>query len=192
MTKRQLHSEKPPPTKLQRVDHEHPFRLLRSMSNTFDFVFRVGEERFQAHRNVLASASPYFMNLLYNGMKESRQEEVCLPKFSPRTWRSALDFIYGEEVNLSALPTANMLELMDCADFYQMKKMERGVLKGIESSMDVTNFRERFIIAEQCENKHMQRMVEDFVDKEFIRLCELNAFVGFDLKAMENFLSSEF
>lgn len=55
-------------------------------------------------------------------MKESGQKEVYLPKVSSRTWSAALDFIYGEEVNIS---TASVLELLGCADFYQLKKMSR-------------------------------------------------------------------
>lgn len=72
MSKRQLPFEKPPPTKLQCVDDQHPFRLLRAMSNSLDVVFRVGEERFQAHCILVARASPYFKNLLNFRMKESR------------------------------------------------------------------------------------------------------------------------
>lgn len=45
-----------------------------------------------------------------------------------------------------------MLELYDCADFYQLKKMQAAVWKGINSGMDESNFYERLVAAERCGN----------------------------------------
>lgn len=117
MAKRPASTEERPPLKFQRVDKKHPFLKLRSLPSAFDIVFRVGDERLAAHRIVLVAASPYFENLLPNGMKESSQAEVKQAQFGARSWGAVLDFICGAEVNFTYAEMPEVLELLECAQY---------------------------------------------------------------------------
>lgn len=162
--------------KLQRVDDRHQFRELLSMETTSDVVFCVRDERFPANRIVVAESSPYFEKVLHNdnNIKVSPEEEVLLCKCSPRTWRVALDFIYGEQINLSTAPLINILELHECAVHYQLDNLNQAVVNGLMSSTSESNFCERLKIAEQIGNCTLKELVFEFAAKEFKRLRESN------------------
>lgn len=68
---------------------------------------------------------------------------------------------------MSAMSTTDLFELLDCADFYHMKKVKRAV-----------------VIAEKRDS-YVQELVEQYVNKEFIQLCDVNAFDEVDLKTMD-------
>lgn len=66
-----------------------------------------------------------------------------------------------------------------------------GLWKGDESSMDESNFYERLDAAERRKKDHLQGMIQLYIQNEFVRLCDSNAFGGIELKAMEKIVSSD-
>lgn len=98
-------------------------------------------------------------------MKDSRQAEVLLPKLSARIWRLVLDFIYRDEVNLSALPIHYALELYDCADYCQFGKQKGAVREGIGSSMNRHNFCECLLIAFKRKNDMVEYLVQTMSER---------------------------
>lgn len=144
----------------------------------------MGSERLPDHKSVLAAASSYFENLLFNGMKESRQE-VELAQFTPRTWCAAFEFIYGAEVDISAATIPDMFELLECAKYYQLNVLEKNMKEGIKFCADKSNFCELFMVAQRLSICQLKENVLQFVDKEFVFLCESHALDALDAKTME-------
>jgi len=81
--------------------HAGMFKVLASMWDSdelTDVTVAVGDRRFRCHRVVLACASRYFRTLFASGMRDARQEELCLEDVDPDTFARSLAFIYKGEV----------------------------------------------------------------------------------------------
>lgn len=101
----------------------------------FDIVFLVSTLRLLAHRNILASASPYFEKMLYGGMKESTQKEVVLKQCGVQTWRALFNFIHGDEIKFSASKKTELFKFLYCAKYCQLEG-----LKQLQGSLHVCTY----------------------------------------------------
>ncbi|KAL9974714.1 hypothetical protein ACROYT_G011788 [Oculina patagonica] len=91
-------------------------------------VVEDGKE-FQAHRQVLSEASPFFEKLLNSDMKESKEGVVRLEMFSESVMGKTLEFIYTGNVQI--LTEDNSQDLFIIADYLclqNLKTLACGVL----------------------------------------------------------------
>ena len=88
----------------------HATSLLRTLHQLYlscefcDVHICVDSEVFQAHRNVLSAASPYFHAMFTSGLTEQGKDYVKIEDVSAKTFRLLLRFIYTgrlSRVNLS-------------------------------------------------------------------------------------------
>lgn len=49
-----------------------------------DVTIQVGDERIQAHRNILAARSPVFAAMLSSGMTEGREKKIAIKDLDPK------------------------------------------------------------------------------------------------------------
>ncbi|TRY55038.1 hypothetical protein DNTS_020772 [Danionella cerebrum] len=86
-----------------------------------DVILRVGEERFPAHKAVLAACSEYFESVFgCQTEEESQNKELEMHTISPKVFRDILDFAYTSKivVRLECFP-----ELMTAAKFLLMRSV---------------------------------------------------------------------
>ena len=53
-------------------------------STIFFDVFQAGDQKFTAHRIVLAASIPYFHAMFTHDMMEAKQNEICMQGIEPR------------------------------------------------------------------------------------------------------------
>lgn len=75
--------------------------------------------------------------MMFNGMKESAQREVALPTFGLHAWKNTLDSIYAEDGSVSN--ASEVLDLLECAMYYQLVELEHRLLEEIVSFLDGSN-----------------------------------------------------
>jgi hypothetical protein len=97
----------------------------------FDICFNLNGKKIYASRKLLAIWSSVFKAMLYNGMKESNQNEIDLPEDNYEQFKELLKFIHPPsmvEISMSNLET--MAHLADKYDIDGVKKhCERFMLK---------------------------------------------------------------
>ena len=79
-------------------------------------------KQFQAHRNLLLQASPFFEKLLSNDMKESNEGVIRLPKVTDSQMADILQFIYNGSVQITSQENAE--RLIETADFLLLSNLK--------------------------------------------------------------------
>lgn len=116
---------------------EADFEKLLSSGLRHDVVFRVGANRFPAHRAVLSARCEYFRALLAGNMRESSSKELMLgDDVDADAFRLVLRHLYGMKVDLSDADPLIMLEL---CDRYLIEDLRAQVTRFLVCNLDVEN-----------------------------------------------------
>ncbi|XP_019614957.1 PREDICTED: kelch-like protein diablo [Branchiostoma belcheri] len=92
---------------------------MRTADVLTDVTLLVDEQRFSAHRNVLASASPYFYAMFTGGLHEAGQKEIRIHEVDGEVMGLLLDFIYTGTVSLTPDMVQEVKALLQTADLFQ-------------------------------------------------------------------------
>uniref|UniRef100_A0AC34QAX0 BTB domain-containing protein n=1 Tax=Panagrolaimus sp. JU765 TaxID=591449 RepID=A0AC34QAX0_9BILA len=84
-----------------------------------DFSIVVGDEQIQAHKCILAIASPVFSAMLEEHTKESKEGKVTIDDFDHDTVKAGVQFMYRRKL-IEKLTMENLLNLYRFADKYQL------------------------------------------------------------------------
>lgn len=71
------------------------------------------DNRFPAHKVILASRSDYFRALLYGGLKESQQSEIHMKSATIEAFKGLLKYIYTGQISLGNLKV-NYFCIFEC------------------------------------------------------------------------------
>lgn len=175
-----------PPSNL----HQHLGNLLDSMDGS-DVVFEVGEERFSAHRCVLAARSSVFKAELLGTMKEKADGAIQVDDMEPGVFKSLLHFIYTDTLDTMAQEDQSRDEaseeedlvmaqhLLVAADRYNVERLklicEEKLCESIDSSMVATSL----ALAEQHNCNGLKEACFEFLASPS-NLLEMMASDGYD------------
>lgn len=115
---------------------------MRRMDENFDIIFVVGGERFPAHRAWISANSPKLGKILKKRTRDATAQEVNLPDLRPEVWRKALDYIYFENVSLPS--ATETIELLECAEEYELESLQVSLTCSLVSGLQVSNCCEIF------------------------------------------------
>ncbi len=110
---------------------------MRDDESSHDVVFVVGNDRFPAHRCLMAAASPVLRKMLTNGMKETNEREVVLKEVNVKEWKAVLDYIYTAKIELANAVEA--LQFLACAERFQIEELEGAISEYIVKELDTPN-----------------------------------------------------
>lgn len=123
-----------------RLEHDEAERRLKNLDNLelfglddYDIEIKVGNQVFQAHRNILAAGSDYMLALLCEDrFKDSRQESIEILDMATSTFQLFLEWLYDgicypkESELMDLLGAASRLQ---CSDL--ISKIEETILTRI-------------------------------------------------------------
>ncbi|OXU30766.1 hypothetical protein TSAR_013232 [Trichomalopsis sarcophagae] len=96
------------------------YEELLSSAKFSDITIVVGDEKFPAHRNILACRSPVFSGMFEHEMLEKRKNVVAISDVEPEVMAEVLRFIYADKVNnIKELA----VDLLIAADKYQLEAL---------------------------------------------------------------------
>ncbi|XP_064610470.1 LOW QUALITY PROTEIN: kelch-like protein 18 [Liolophura sinensis] len=114
-----------------------PFQAFPQMENIrrqgklCDVTLKVGEQKFTAHRIVLAASIPYFNAMFTHDMVESKQDEITMQGIDPGAMGALVNYAYNGKVEIevnnvqSLLVGASFLHLQTvkeaCCDFLKQR-----------------------------------------------------------------------
>ncbi len=110
---------------------------MRDDESSHDVIFVVENEKPPAHRCLIGAASPVLHKMLTNEMKETNQSEVVLKEVNVKVWKVVLDYIYTAKMELPN--TEEAVDVLECAERFQIEEQEQVVADYIEHELNTTN-----------------------------------------------------
>ncbi|XP_050420152.1 BTB/POZ domain-containing protein 9-like [Adelges cooleyi] len=135
----------------EQIDHAH--FLVSDISSLYlndrfsDVVLVVDEERFPAHRNILASRSDYFRALFNGDFKEFNESVVEIKEISVISFKILLRYIYTGRMNLNALEDNVVLELFSVAHLFSFSNLQLPLAKYLQNNGNEHNVCSLFAMA---------------------------------------------
>src|SRR6266498_1839027 len=95
---------------------EQDLRLLINNPKYSDIeILCEDEKKLYGCRAILAARSEVFDGLLYNGMKESYENQISFPNISSSTMEIILEYTYTGMVKVKSLNKDNIIEVFSAA-----------------------------------------------------------------------------
>ncbi len=110
---------------------------MRDDDSSHDVVFVVNNQRFPAHRCLMAAASPVLQSMLTNEMKETNERYVVLKEMDVEPWKGVLDYMYTGQMILVDVEKA--LQYLNCADWFQMEELVDVISAFLERNLGRSN-----------------------------------------------------
>src|SRR5437660_8991681 len=90
------------------------------------------EERLYGCRAILAARSEVFDRLLYNGMKESYENQISFPEIDSSVMEIILEYIYTGSIKEESL-TKNNIEVFYASDYFLLPDLQNSIMKIVEN-----------------------------------------------------------
>jgi hypothetical protein len=91
-------------------------------------------KKLHACRAILAARSEVFDRLLYNGMKETYDNQISFPKINFSGMKIILEYIYTGSVKEESLTNDNIIEAFYAADYLQLSDLQDFITKTIKNT----------------------------------------------------------
>src|SRR4051795_9895866 len=82
------------------------------------------EKKLYGCRAILAARSDVFNSLLYNGMKETYNNQISFPKINSSGMEIVLEYIYTGSIKEESLNKDNIVESFCAADYFQFPDLQ--------------------------------------------------------------------
>ncbi|POG68867.1 BTB/POZ protein, partial [Rhizophagus irregularis DAOM 181602=DAOM 197198] len=98
------------------------------------------EKKLHVCRAILAARSEVFDKLLYNGMKETYENQISFPKINSAGMEIILEYIYTGSVKKESLTKDNLIEAFFAAHYFQLSDLQDFIIKTIKSTNFVKDY----------------------------------------------------
>jgi hypothetical protein len=161
----------------------------KQLETLCDVVLIVGDERFSAHKAVLAAASKVFKAMFTREMREKNADEIILSSIDPRSWRVAMQYIYTAQVDIDTEETA--LLVLGSARMYQLETLEHFVESFLISRISVCNCFEFLGHAERYDLEKLKEACEHTMEERFEEMTVCPAFLNCPVDLLTKLVQSE-
>src|SRR5205814_1104838 len=93
------------------------------------------EKKLHGCRAILAARSEVFDRLLYNGMKESYENQISFPKINSAGMEIILEFTYTGSIKEESLTEDNTVEAFYAADYFQLPDLQDFIMKTLKNTL---------------------------------------------------------
>lgn len=136
-----------------------------SLNNKYsDITFCVENERFPAHRLILAS-SEYFEVLLFGHFAESQQNEIKLPPQVQATpFKALLTYIYSDCILLDDMKFSEIIGILRLAHMYDFTELTATILNHLEQEMSLQTVCQALNISQELSLDAFRETCMKFLD----------------------------
>jgi hypothetical protein len=92
-------------------------------------------KKLYASRAILAARSEVFDGLLYNGMKESYENQISFPTINSIVMEIILEYTYTGSVKEESLTEDNIIEAFSAADYFQLPNLQDFIMKIFKNAL---------------------------------------------------------
>ncbi|RIA93199.1 BTB/POZ protein [Glomus cerebriforme] len=94
------------------------------------------EKKLHGSRAILAARSEVFEALLYNGMKESYENQISFPKINSSGMEIILEYIYTGSIKEEILTKYNIIETYHAANYFQLSNLQDFIIKTVKNALE--------------------------------------------------------
>lgn len=145
-------------------------------------------KQFEAHRQILSEASPFFEKLFSSDMKESRDEVVQL-HFTQSQMADILEFIYTGSIQISNLQKAE--DLITAADYLFLERLKFLAQKFIAQNLSTANCISYYYLAEKFNSEELTNSSRKFIHLNFSTVAESEEFLNLPSDEVAKWISSD-
>ena len=98
-------------------------------------ILCVDDKKLYACRAILAARSEVFDRLLYNGMKESYENQISFPEIGSSGMEIILEYTYTGSIKEESLTKDNIVEAYYAADYFQLPNLQDFIMKTIKNTL---------------------------------------------------------
>ena len=167
---------------MNQFDREH------EVSCDVTLVVKDGKQ-FQAHRNVLSQASPFFEKLLSSDMKESNEGVIRLHAISESQMADILQFIYNGSVQITSQENAE--KLIETADFLLLSNLKTIAGKCLEQHITTETCISMNYLAQQYSCEELVTSARKFINSNFTTVAASKEFLNLPSYEVEKWISSD-
>src|SRR2546430_10519554 len=139
---------------------EQDLRLLVNNPKYSDIeILCEDEKKLHGCRAILAARSEVFDKLLYNGMKESYENQISFPKINSAGMEIILEYTYTGSIKEESLTKDNTVEAFYAADYFQLPDLQDFIMKTVRK----TNFTPE-LLSKVSEKKPLTVLDNIFLD----------------------------
>lgn len=157
-------------------------------TNTTDVVFRLGGEVFHAHRAVVGQRCDHFGALFHSGMRDACELEIeVIPACDPQAFRDFLRHLYLDE---AVITPDNVVELLELAAFYQVKRLLAQCELSISEGIDLDSACDLLEIADRHSALQLERFCESYVIDHYPKVSATEGFKKMPRELMQEVLAA--
>jgi len=189
-------------TTMESEDHEASLLVglawLRDQGLLLDTCLWAEGEKYQAHRVVLASCSPYFQAMFTSGLKEAqwveekekgKMQDIVLPGVAANGLKLLLEFVYTGKLEL--MPE-NIQEVLACAAQLQVKSVVSLCARYLDTNLDLENAVDILTLADTFTLHKLRHNVLRFLSENLKQFCKTPEFQRLDSSQISSLLNSNF
>ncbi|RIA88452.1 concanavalin A-like lectin/glucanase domain-containing protein [Glomus cerebriforme] len=98
------------------------------------------EKKLHGCKAILAARSEIFDRELYNGMKESNENQISFPKINSSGMMIILEYTYTGSVKEESLTKDNIVEAFYAADYFQLLNLQELIIKTVKEKNYTENY----------------------------------------------------
>ena len=163
---------------------------LRTKQRFCDVTVVVKGEEFQAHKLVLAAASPFFLSLLESQMKERTEDliKIELQEATAPVIEEVLAYVYTGNVSLT---TENGHGLIATADYLLLPGLKTMAESFLKLHLTIENSIFNYYFAEKYQCGGLKEESCKMINKNFRKVTETADFLSLDENQVVNWVSSD-
>ncbi|XP_064644346.1 kelch-like protein 18 [Lineus longissimus] len=153
---------------------------IRRQGKLCDVTLKVDDQKFTAHRIVLAASIPYFHAMFTHDMAESKQDEIAMQGIEPCALEALVNFAYNGRVQMDA---SNVQSLLVGASFLHLQTVKDACCNFLNERLHPSNvigvraFAEQFMCSSVVDaaNRYIQKyFMEVSKSEEFLALAKVD------------------
>jgi kelch-like protein 18 len=161
---------------------------IRRLGKLCDITLMANEQKFTAHRIVLAASIPYFHAMFLNEMIESRQEVITINTVDANALEQFINYSYNGMITIT---NDNVQSLFIGANFFHMKNIKSACCEFMRKRLCVKNALCLKSFAEQLMCNELLAAANRFINKHFIRIASTNEFLAMTAPELEELLERD-
>src|SRR6266498_5269513 len=109
--------------------------LINNPKYSYIEILCEDEKKFYCCRAILAARSEVFDRLLYNGMKESYENQISFPEINSAGMEIILEYTYTGLIKEESLTKDNITEAFYAADYFQLPDLQDFIMKTFKNTL---------------------------------------------------------
>jgi len=155
-----------------------------------DATLCVGGKTFNAHRTLLAAASPYFKALFSSNLNDNASDckPIVLTDIKADIMDNILDFIYSGEIELN---NSNIKEIISAANYLLITSLKSRCTKFLQKMLTPSNCLSIESTAERFDCETLKTTTSSYIRENFTLISTTDEFIELDFKRLVDLVSSD-